>query len=185
MSAGSGPDRPDADEPSEEDLGSVEDAVSAALRRARSTAAAKGLRPGSRPRRRRRRPDATPTLSTGRDRDPALLGDQLEHIVGERGWGTDVAVGQVMSRWEEIVGRQVAEHATPVTFEAGVLVVRADSTAWATQIRLLASTLLQQIDAAIGAGQVTELRVHGPSAPSWSKGPRRTTGGRGPRDTYG
>ena len=165
---------------------SVADAAADALRRARAGARAKGLRPGTRPRPRRRpRADADPTVSTGRDRDPALLGDQVERIVGDRGWGTDVAVGQVMGRWAEIVGREIAEHATPVTFEGGVLTVRADSTAWATQIRWLSASLLQRIDEAIGAGQVSEIRVQGPSAPSWSKGPRRTTGGRGPRDTYG
>ena len=32
---------------------------------------------------------------------------------------------------------------------------------------------------------VAELKVVGPSAPSWSRGPRRASDGRGPRDTYG
>ncbi|MDQ3454894.1 MAG: RNA-binding protein, partial [Actinomycetota bacterium] len=36
----------------------------------------------------------------------------------------------------------------------------------------------------IGADVVTKLRVHGPTAPSWQKGPRSVRG-RGPRDTYG
>ena len=79
----------------------------------------------------------------------------------------------------------MAEHCEPVSFEAGVLSVRADSTAWATQIRLLSSSLLGSIAEAVGPDVVHELRVHGPSAPSWSRGPRRTSDGRGPRDTYG
>lgn len=172
--------------PDDEVEPSVEDAAAAALRRARAAAVAKGLRPGVRPRP-RRRPVAGPGRPQpgARDRDPALVGDQVERLVGDRGWETDVAVGQVMGRWDEIVGRDVAAHCAPVTYEAGVLTVRAESTAWATQIRLLSSTILSRIDDAIGAGEVSELRVQGPSAPSWSKGPRRTTGGRGPRDTYG
>ena len=45
--------------------------------------------------------------------------------------------------------------------------------------------LLGSIAEAVGPDVVHELRVHGPSAPSWSRGPRRTSDGRGPRDTYG
>ena len=42
----------------------------------------------------------------------------------------------------QIVGAEVAAHCLPEEFEAGRLTVRADSTAWATQVRLLAPTLL-------------------------------------------
>ena len=38
--------------------------------------------------------------------------------------------------------------------------------------------------AGVGGDVVTKLRVVGPTAPSWKKGPR-TVRGRGPRDTYG
>jgi predicted nucleic acid-binding Zn ribbon protein len=122
---------------------------------------------------------------SGRDgRDPTLLGHQLDRLLAERGWQVDLAAGSVMGRWPQIVGAEVAAHVQPVSFQAGVLTLRADSTAWATQMRLLASMLLARIDEEAGAGTVTELKVHGPSAPSWSKGPRRAQGS-GPRDTYG
>lgn len=164
---------------------SVEDAASSALARARATAAKKGLRPGMKPRpKRRRHPGGPPTKGAG-GRDPMTIGDQLERLVGDRGWQVDVAAGSVMGRWSEIVGPQVAEHCEPVTFEDGVLSVRADSTAWATQIRLLSSSLLGRISDAVGPDVVHELRVHGPSAPSWKRGLRRSSDGRGPRDTYG
>lgn len=173
----------DAAETGQATEGSVEDAAAAALARARAAAAKKGLRPGMKPRRKRKwQPQGV--LSSG-GRDPQTIGDQVERLVGDRGWQVDVAAGSVMGRWPEIVGREVAEHCQPVTFEAGVLSVRADSTAWATQIRLLSSSLLGRISESVGPDVVHEIRVHGPSAPSWSRGPRRTSDGRGPRDTYG
>jgi predicted nucleic acid-binding Zn ribbon protein len=89
-----------------------------------------------------------------------------------------------MGRWASIVGREVAAHATPVSFDDGELVVQADSTAWATQIRLLAPTLLARLAEELGAGTVTAVVVRGPAAPSWKRGPRSVRG-RGPRDTYG
>lgn len=164
---------------------SIEDAATSALARARAQAAKKGLRPGMKPRPKRRRQHPMPKGLGAPGRDPLTIGDQLGRLVDDRGWQVDVAAGSVMGRWPEIVGPQVAEHCEPVTFEDGVLSVRADSTAWATQIRLLSSSLLGRIGDAVGPDVVHELRVHGPSAPSWSRGLRRTSDGRGPRDTYG
>jgi predicted nucleic acid-binding Zn ribbon protein len=161
------------------------DAAAAALARARALARDKGLRPGMKPRRRPRRGDVTMS-GAGRDgRDPSLLGDQLDRLVADRGWKVDVAVGSVMGRWEQIVGPDIASHVEPVSFEDGVLTVRASSTAWATQMRLLASHVLARVEAEIGAGTVTELKVHGPGGPSWRRGSRRSPDSRGPRDTYG
>jgi predicted nucleic acid-binding Zn ribbon protein len=89
-----------------------------------------------------------------------------------------------MGRWEQIVGADIASHAQPSSLRDGELVLVAESTAWATQLRLLAGRLQARLTAEVGSGVVTRIRVHGPSAPSWRRGPRRVAG-RGPRDTYG
>jgi predicted nucleic acid-binding Zn ribbon protein len=179
---------PDSDDP---DTGSADTAAASALARAREAARAKGLRPGSRPMRRRRGPPGSGSAGLsesgrgGRDgRDPSLLGDQMDRLLLDRGWNVDVAVGSVMGRWPAIVGADVAAHCTPVTFSDGVLIVRAESTAWATQLRLMSSSILGRLETEVGKDAVRELRVQGPSAPSWSRGLRKSTGP-GPRDTYG
>ena len=134
---------------------------------------------------RKRRSPGQPAGGAGREgRDPTLLGDQMERLLVDRGWNVDVAVGAVMGRWPAIVGTDVSAHCTPVTFGDGVLTVRADSTAWATQLRLMSSSILGRLEAEVGKDTVTELRVQGPSAPSWTRGLRKSTGP-GPRDTYG
>ena len=159
-------------------------AAASALARAREAARAKGLRPGSRPMRQRKPKSQQGKDTPGSGRDPALLGDQMDRLLLDRGWNVDVAVGAVMGRWPEIVGPNVAEHCKPVTFSDGVLTVRADSTAWTTQMRLMSSSILGRLETEVGKDAVTELRVQGPSAPSWARGPRKSTGP-GPRDTYG
>jgi predicted nucleic acid-binding Zn ribbon protein len=83
-----------------------------------------------------------------------------------------------------VVGEQIAAHASPTSLNDGVLTVSAESTAWATQLRLMAPTILGKLHAQVGGNVVTRLRVVGPTAPSWKKGPRSVRG-RGPRDTYG
>ena len=164
-------------------VGDAAEAAAAALARARAAAKSKGLRPGLKPRRRTKDVPVGERSVCGRD--PKLLGDQLDQFVVERGWAVDVAVGAVIGRWPQIVGPDIAQHCTPVDFVEGVLTIRADSTAWATQLRLLSSSLLGRLAEDVGEGTVAELRVVGPGAPSWSRGQRRANDGRGPRDTYG
>ena len=105
-------------------------------------------------------------------------------IAKSRGWSGKVAEGMVFGRWTSVVGEDIASHATPVTLEGGVLKIAAESTAWATQLRMLQGQILAKINAAVGQGVVTSLRITGPAAPSWRKGERHIKG-RGPRDTYG
>lgn len=181
-----GPDSPESPAPADSDVVlDPAEASRSALARARKAARDKGFRPGMKPAPNARRiAGMPPSQNAGDARDPALLGAQLERLLVDRGWSADVTVGSVMGRWSEIVGADLAAHVRPVTFEGSVLSVQADSTAWATQIRLLTSSLLGRIDAVVGAGVVTELVVLGPAAPSWVKGRRRVPGP-GPRDTYG
>ena len=117
-------------------------------------------------------------------RDPQLLGDATRDLSDTRGWSTRVAEGAVFGRWRAVVGEQIAEHATPTALRDGVLSVTAESTAWATQLRMVQAQLLAKIAAAVGDGVVTAVKITGPTAPSWKKGPRHIAG-RGPRDTYG
>ncbi|MFI7247513.1 DUF721 domain-containing protein [Micromonospora chalcea] len=117
-------------------------------------------------------------------RDPQPLGAVLDKLVKARGWQQPAAEATVFGAWEKVVGAEVAQHSRPVKLEDGELTVEARSTAWATQLRLLAGSLLQQIAREVGHNVVRKLHIHGPAAPSWSRGPRRVRG-RGPRDTYG
>jgi len=63
--------------------------------------------------------------------------------------------------------------------------VIADSTAWATQLRLLAATLVRKLNAELGDNTVRRVKVKGPTGPPGQPGGLRVRGGRGPRDTYG
>ncbi len=72
----------------------------------------------------------------------------------------------------------------PVGFADGTLTVRAATTAWATQLRLLVPDVRRRLDAVVGEGVVAHVEVLGPDAPSWKRG-RLSVRGRGARDTYG
>ena len=159
-------------------------AARAALARAREAARSKGM--GTTRRKPRRRDDGVYLpVATESARDPAPLGDTVQHLARLLGWKQPLSIGGVIGRWREVVGDQIADHCVPETFEDGVLVVRTDSTAWATQIRLLTPQLDRRLAEEVGEGVVTSSTVLGPGGPSWRRGKRRVQGGRGPRDTYG
>jgi len=117
-------------------------------------------------------------------RDPQLMGSVTRDLAKSRGWSDRVAEGSVFGRWSAVVGEQIATHATPTALSEGVLTVSAESTAWATQLRMVQAQLLAKIAAEVGDGVVKSMKIVGPVGPSWRKG-RYHIAGRGPRDTYG
>lgn len=118
------------------------------------------------------------------DRDPQTMDVTLGRFVSEQGWETELRVHGVFSRWEAILGRDVGQHVDPESFADGRLVVRTDSTAWATQMKLLAPDVVRRLNEVLGEGTVQVIDVEGPRGPSWKRGRLRVKG-RGPRDTYG
>lgn len=155
--------------------------VARSLARAKRVPRPRSRRPGSRP----RRADPKASGAYPDERDPQLLDNTIGRLIAEQGWGTDVRVHGVFSRWDRLVGREVALHCRPESYADGKLVVRTDSTAWATQMRLLAPTAVRRLNEELGDGTVTVIDVLGPHVPTWRKGPRSVRDGRGPRDTYG
>jgi predicted nucleic acid-binding Zn ribbon protein len=117
--------------------------------------------------------------------EPVAFGAALKGVLADRGWEAQAAGAGVLTRWPELVGEQVAAHCRPIQLVDGQLVVEAESTAWATQLRLLSRPLQEKLREQLGPGIVTSLVVRGPSGPDWRHGKLRVTGGRGPRDTYG
>jgi predicted nucleic acid-binding Zn ribbon protein len=119
------------------------------------------------------------------DRDPQTLDAALTRVVDDHGWQVDLKVASMFARWAELVGDEVGAHSRAESFADGKLVVRTDSTAWATQLKLLTPTVVRRLNDDLGHGTVVVIEVLGPHAPSWKHGQRSVRDGRGPRDTYG
>lgn len=117
--------------------------------------------------------------------DPQPLGEALDDLIQRSGWSTEVNLHHLLGRWSDLVGPTNAAHSTPEGFADKVLQVRTDSTAWATNLRLLAPSIVARLNDQLGDGTVLRIVVKGPDAPSWKHGLRSVRDGRGPRDTYG
>ncbi len=114
----------------------------------------------------------------------------MPRLLAAQGWESQAAVSDALANWAVVVGEDLAAHCSPERLTKGTLVVLAESTSWATQLRLLAPMVLDKVNehlrasAGTAAEEVRQIRVRGPEAPSWRKG-ALTVKGRGPRDTYG
>lgn len=168
-----------APEPSGIDLARV------ALRAAKEAARARG--DAAQQKRQARRGGGLRSGARADGRDPMALGSAINRLITERGWEAPAAVGGVMGRWPQIVGEDLAKHCEPERYDEDerVLSVRCDSTAWATNLRLLAPQLVARLNEDLGHGTVAVIKVHGPAGPPRRFGPLRAPGSSGPGDTYG
>jgi predicted nucleic acid-binding Zn ribbon protein len=166
-------------EPSGVDLARV------ALRAAKEQARARG--DAARQKKQVRRGGGLRSGARADGRDPMALGAAINRLINERGWETPAAVGGVMGRWPEIVGEDLANHCVPQRYDEDerVLTVQCDSTAWATQLRVLAPALVARLNEDLGHGSVRMIKVLNPGGQPRRYGPLRAPGSTGPGDTYG
>ncbi len=104
------------------------------------------------------------SMPFGRGRDPLSAATVLDGVTASLGWRTPLAQTDLTAAWRSIAGEETARHAEVEGFADGVLLVRCDSTAWATQLGLMRV----QIAGRIAATSPTP--VSRPSA-SWAPTP--------------
>lgn len=117
-------------------------------------------------------------------RDPLPVAGAFDSLTEEMGWMAPLAEADLLVRWREVVGDNIADHATPIGIVEETLTVVTDSSAWATQLRLMRNDLIMTLSKRLPDVRISQIVVRGPGAPSWKSGPK-TVPGRGPRDTYG
>ncbi|MGP3533573.1 DUF721 domain-containing protein [Microbacterium sp. RD1] len=144
----------------------------------------RGLEPSKFRRRRARSTASDENQPFTAGRDPSGLGDVLDRLTRDAGWGPQLSRADLARTWEDVAGGETAKHTRPVALDAGLLTVQADSTAWAKQLQLMRAQVLSEIIRRFPEAGVESIRFIGPDVPSWKWGPRAIPG-RGPRDTYG
>jgi len=123
------------------------------------------------------------TLPFEKGRDPKSIGAIVSRTIAERGWAPFLSRESVVDQWEEIVGKDVAAHTVP-EIDEDLITVRCDSSAWATNLRLMRHEILAELLARFPNSGIEKISVVGPGVPNKIRGPRSVKW-RGPRDTYG
>jgi hypothetical protein len=73
-----------------------------------------------------------------------------ESVVGRRRPAPDPELAAVRERWPAIVGEAVARHAVPARMSAGGLVVACSSSAWSSELTMLAPAIGERVRAELG-----------------------------------
>jgi predicted nucleic acid-binding Zn ribbon protein len=90
---------------------------------------------------------------------PPPLGDLVRSMATTKGWGARLRGARIHSAWNDIAGEELARHVQPVRLAGGVLVLRAESPAWATQVNYLAPQLRDRANEVLGPDEVRSVTV--------------------------
>jgi predicted nucleic acid-binding Zn ribbon protein len=90
---------------------------------------------------------------------PTRLVEILEPVMRRAGIDAGVESGRVWSAWEQIVGRDIADHAEPTSLRKGVLRVRTDSPVWATELTYLSEEIVSRVNETLGGDVVAAVKV--------------------------
>jgi predicted nucleic acid-binding Zn ribbon protein len=103
--------------------------------------------------------DVTWTPAHSGNDEARPVGAALDRALGLLGGVKAATLDHVFAHWDEVVGTQTAAHARPVSLRDGILVVAVDQPAWATQLRLLAGSLLARLSEVAGPDAVRSIEV--------------------------
>jgi predicted nucleic acid-binding Zn ribbon protein len=78
--------------------------------------------------------------------EPASLGEALDGYLGKAGLKRRLDQASVVPEWAALVGRKIAEVATPDAVAMdGTLFVKVRSAAWMQELQLMSATILKQL----------------------------------------
>ncbi|MFH9090504.1 DciA family protein [Streptomyces sp. NPDC017673] len=102
-------------------------------------------------------------------REPAGFAAVLQGLMADRAWELPAAGGSILDRWPDIaaaVAPQLPHHVAAVAFhpETGQLDLRPDSSAYATQLRLITARIVATTNSTVGTDAVRAVRVLPPGA---------------------
>lgn len=90
---------------------------------------------------------------------PRALGDVIEAVAEQRDWTERLRGTRILGSWEQVVGTELAGRCEPVRLAGGVLVVRARSRSWATELRYLLDRIRGRANALLGEELVERIEI--------------------------
>jgi predicted nucleic acid-binding Zn ribbon protein len=88
---------------------------------------------------------------------PRQMSDVIDRWLASEGLSELRALGEARSCWVEVVGADVARHASPRSLRDGVLVVAVDHGGWATELRFREEKIVERLALALGTASVRRL----------------------------
>jgi len=87
------------------------------------------------------------------------LAEIVPRLVAAPSWGKRLKAIQLLSRWQEIVGEDLARFSRPRGFAKGALILEVADSVWMHQLRFEEARLLERLNQEAGEPLFTSLRL--------------------------
>lgn len=84
--------------------------------------------------------------------------DVLGDLISDLNMGKLMEEARIVRGWREIVGEHVAENSSPISLVRGTLLIGAYNSAWSSQLSMMRTGLMEEINRHLGRGIVKEIR---------------------------
>ena len=85
------------------------------------------------------------------------IDDVLATLLKRKRWRNGLLYARIYQEWPQIVGKEIASHATPAHFSRGRLDIACDHDVWRAELQFLKPELLARLTEAFGEGVVKEI----------------------------
>jgi predicted nucleic acid-binding Zn ribbon protein len=98
-------------------------------------------------------------MSERKSRRPMAVREALQSYLARTGLERRLAQAQVVPEWPRLVGPQIAKVTEPESVTAdGTLFVRVATSAWMTELQLMAPEIMARLNAGRGPGRIKTIR---------------------------
>ncbi len=97
-------------------------------------------------------------------RDPNALCGVLQTFATNNKWDKQLSIAKLRASWSKVVGESIAQHCEISQVVNNVLIIRAQSAVWATQLSYLLPQLKKKINENLAHVDIQEIKVIGPTA---------------------
>lgn len=87
------------------------------------------------------------------------IGDALEAFLNRNGLKEESIESRIRAEWENIVGKPVARHTRTIQLKEGVLTLTLEHPVWREEVRHIAPTLPEKINALLEGNYVVSVRI--------------------------
>jgi predicted nucleic acid-binding Zn ribbon protein len=88
---------------------------------------------------------------------PQAVGELVNRVLADLGAGATARAVRIADRWEEAVGREIADHSQPVAIRGEVLEVSVDTSVWCQELQLQTPEILAALRRVVGEDAPSEV----------------------------
>lgn len=89
-------------------------------------------------------------------RSPRPLAVAVEEI--QSGLAPETLLAEAQAAWRAAVGDAIAEQARPISERGGVLTIACSASVWAQELDLMASSIIERLNGALGGPEIARIR---------------------------